>query len=453
MKKIVFFTLLVFCFGTVISQQQLNFSFAENPNTLMLNPGAETNFSKHYGIPFFSGLNVIIGSTNVVLDDLFNDGGSTFQTMFERTLTQLKPEDFININTTIDVLNAGYRLNERDYLSFGFYQELDAIIYFPEDIVDLAYYGNNRFLNRTFSLSQLNAKAQILGVFHVGISRKISKKLNLGARFKIYSSSLNVETTNNSGTYTTYENNTNLLRQNLNNVDVELRTSGLIDGDRVKENLSSLYTQTFLGGNYGLGLDFGMTYHFSPQFEFTASILDFGFVRYAKNTKVYKAEGDYSFDGVNFDFDAPRDYWQELQDDFEANVPSTETEEAYTSWRPAKINAAIKYSFGKIRRKTCFTATQKEYYYNAIGFQVHNTMRPLNPQLALTGFLETSLSEKFNTKITYTMNDYDSRSIGGGFSFQWRKLNVFGFVDNILGLRDLATANSAAFSLGIHLVY
>lgn len=185
MKKIVFFTLLVFCFGTVISQQQLNFSFAENPNTLMLNPGAETNFSKHYGIPFFSGLNVIIGSTNVVLDDLFNDGGSTFQTMFERTLTQLKPEDFININTTIDVLNAGYRLNERDYLSFGFYQELDAIIYFPEDIVDLAYYGNNRFLNRTFSLSQLNAKAQILGVFHVGISRKISKKLNLGARFKI----------------------------------------------------------------------------------------------------------------------------------------------------------------------------------------------------------------------------------------------------------------------------
>lgn len=243
------------------------------------------------------------------------------------------------------------------------------------------------------------------------------------------------------------------MRQNLNNVDVELRTSGLIDGDRVKENLSSLYTQTFLGGNYGLGLDFGMTYHFSPQFEFTASILDFGFVRYAKNTKVYKAEGDYSFDGVNFDFDAPRDYWQELQDDFEANVPSTETEEAYTSWRPAKINAAIKYSFGKIRRKTCFTATQKEYYYNAIGFQVHNTMRPLNPQLALTGFLETSLSEKFNTKITYTMNDYDSRSIGGGFSFQWRKLNVFGFVDNILGLRDLATANSAAFSLGIHLVY
>lgn len=453
MKKIVFFTLLVFCFGTVISQQQLNFSFAENPNTLMLNPGAETNFSKHYGIPFFSGLNVSIGSTNVVLDDLFNDGGSTFQTMFERTLTQLKPEDYININTTIDVLNAGYRLNERDYLSFGFYQELDAIIYFPEDIVYLAYYGNNRFLNRTFSLSQLNAKAQILGVFHVGISRKISKKLNLGARFKIYSSSLNVETTNNSGTYTTYENNANLLRQNLNNVDVELRTSGLIDGDRVKENLSSLYTQTFLGGNYGLGLDFGMTYHFSPQFEFTASILDFGFVRYAKNTKVYKAEGDYSFDGVNFDFDAPRDYWQELQDDFEANVPSTETEEAYTSWRPAKINAAIKYSFGKIRRKTCFTATQKKYYYNAIGFQVHNTMRPLNPQLALTGFLETSLSEKFNTKITYTMNDYDSRSIGGGFSFQWRKLNVFGFVDNILGLRDLATANSAAFSLGIHLVY
>jgi len=53
MKKIV---LLVFLISTISlkSQQKLAFSFAESPQTLLLNPGAETNFRSHYGIPMLS---------------------------------------------------------------------------------------------------------------------------------------------------------------------------------------------------------------------------------------------------------------------------------------------------------------------------------------------------------------------------------------------------------------
>ena len=71
-------------------------------------------------------------------------------------------------------------------------------------------------------------------------------------------------------------------------------------------------------------------------------------------------------DGINFLYDEENiNYWDQLGDDFKANVPTSEVADSYTSWRPTKLNAALKYSFGDIRSKICYTATRKNYYYNA----------------------------------------------------------------------------------------
>ena len=45
------------------------------------------------------------------------------------------------------------------------------------------------FFNRSFSVSQAIMKADLIGVLHAGISKKIDEKLTIGGRFKIYSSS------------------------------------------------------------------------------------------------------------------------------------------------------------------------------------------------------------------------------------------------------------------------
>ncbi|MFY0630038.1 MAG: hypothetical protein JXR05_06625 [Flavobacteriaceae bacterium] len=456
MKKVIL--IIVFVVSIVYGvkgQQQLAYSFGETPQTLMLNPGAETNFRYHYGIPVLSNFSLNVGLTGFELEELFSPGGD-FTAKFQQVLGQIDQSDYININARIDILNGGYRHDEKTYFSFGFYEEVDVITYMPKDLADLVYYGNENFLNREYSFSHLNVKADILGVLHAGVSRKVNSKLNIGARVKIYSSSFNVESSHNSGTFTTRNGTDNIIRQTLNDVDVEVRTSGLVDSnDQTLENATDLLSKTFLGGNLGLGFDFGMTYHFTPQVEFTASILDLGFIRHSKNTRKYSAKGDFNFDGVNFeDFDpsSTRDYWQELGDEFKARVPTTETQDPYTSWRPVKINAALKYSFGEIRRKECYTDTHKQYYYNAIGFQVHTIMRPLRPQFSFTSFLETSLSENFHGKITHTINDYSATILGSGFTFQWGNVNVFSLVDNILGSRDLGSASNISINFGINLV-
>jgi hypothetical protein len=454
MKKYILFFILAIT-SSINAQQQLSFSFGEIPQNLMLNPGAETNFKSHYGIPVFSNLSFKAGFTGFTLADLFLNDSRDFNLKFEEVLNKIDSDDYININTVVEVLSAGLRIDDKTYVSFGFYEELDLITYFPKDITELVYYGNEPFLNRPFSISELVMKADMLGVLHAGMSRKVDEKLTIGGRLKIYSSSLNIETNNNSGTITATTNNTNIIRQTLDNLDAEIRTSGITDsnGD-ANESFNDVFSNTLLGGNLGLGFDVGLTYHFSPQLEFTGSIIDVGFIKYSKNIRNYTAKGNYILDGINFEYnsDDPSDYWEQLEEDFNANVPTGETENTYTSWRPMKINAALKYSFGEKRSKFCYTKTHKQYYYNSIGFQIHTIMRPLKPQLSFTSFYEKSFSKKIHTKFTHTINDYSAAIFGVATSLRVGKLNIFGVLDNILAVTDVASANNISLNFGFNIV-
>ena len=454
MKKIV---LLIFLIATVSlkSQQKLAFSFAESPQTLLLNPGAETNFRSHYGIPMLSNFSFDLGITGFTLNDLFSNDSRAFKTRFEAVLNKINSTDYVSFNTQVEVLNVGFRLDKKTYLSFGFYEELDFISYMPKDFIELFYYGNQPFLNRSFSLSQVSMKGDFLGVLHAGISKKINEKLNVGARVKIYSSSINIESLNNSGTYTSSTSNENIIRQSLNNLNGQIRTSGIVDSDdEFIDSPGEYFSKTFLGSNMGLGLDFGLTYHFTSQLEFTASLLDIGFIRHSKNTKNFNIDGNYVLDGLNFEYDASSlsNYWQQVEQDFRDKVITEETQEGYTSWRPMKINAALKYSFGEKRGKSCYSKTHKQYYYNAIGFQIHNIMRPIKPQFSFTSFYEASLSKKIHTKFTHTINDYSSIIFGAATSLQLGKLSVFGGLDNLLGVADVSSGNSVAFNFGFNIV-
>jgi hypothetical protein len=447
MRKLLFHFFLLFVIA-IQAQQNIAFSFGETPQTLMLNPGSETNYKSHYGIPALSNFQFTIGNTGFQMGDLFSNDSRSFNEKFEKVLNQLEPDDYINLNTKIDVLSFGYRYNNKTYISVGFYEELDLMVYFPKDAIEGLYYGNDPFFNRSFSISQAIMKADLMGVLHAGISKKIDEKLTIGGRFKIYSSSLNVETNNNSGSITTTTNNINISRLTLQNLDAEVRTSGI---DNFDEDVLS---NTLLGGNLGIGFDVGLTYHFSPQIEFTGSILDLGFVKHSKNTRNFSAKGNYVLDGINFEYnsDDPIDYWKQLEQDIDARIPNEETEDAYTSWRPMKLNAALKYSFGERRNKFCYTKTHKQYYYNSIGFQMHTIMRPLKPQFSFTSFYEKSLSQKIHTKFTHTINDYSSTIFGAGASLQLGKLHVFGALDNVLGVRDLSTLNTISLNFGLNII-
>lgn len=442
---------------TMFSQnKQVLYDFADLPQALLLNPALENHNKFHVGVPLISGISTQFGLTGVVLTDLFGIDNQDINDKVSTVLQSLTTKDFIQMNTQIEILNVGYRLNEKTYLSGGFYQEIDAIGYYPKDLFILFSEGNDAYLNKSFSTSQINYKLDVLGVLHAGITRKIDEKLTVGGRFKIYSAALNIESTNNIGTFTTIQGTDNIYRHYLSNIDMEQRSAGLVDADNeVIDDPSAYLKNTFLSGSLGFGFDVGVTYHINKQLQFSASILDFGFINHSKNVKNYKEEGSFVFDGFEFQFDPDTntDYWRQINDRFREQVPTTSNEDSYISWRPAKMNMALKYSFGEKRSEVCYDNTYQDFYTDAIGAQLFTVFRPLNPQLALTAFYQKSFTKKLHGKVTYTIDEFTAYNVGLGLSTQFGKVNFYGMLDNLLAYRNLASANSVSLQLGVNIIF
>lgn len=456
MKKIITLLLVFFAVKSYTQNKQVLYDFAELPQTLLLNPGAETNYKFHVGVPMLSGFSLELGSTGAVISDVFTIDNIPIQDKVTQVLNKLSTRDHVMFNTQIEVLNAGFRFDDKTYFSFGFYEEIDAFSYFPKDPIKLLTEGNSAYLNKSFDFSQILYKVDVLGVLHFGASRKVNEKLTIGGRFKVYSSAVNMESSNNTGTFTTVLGGNNIYSHYLDNINLNIRTSGIVGEDNEYiDNPATYAGNTFLGSNTGVGLDIGFTYHSSKQLEFTGSIVDFGFINHKENIKTNTAVGNYVFEGVKstYDYTDLTNYWNELEEDFKKKVPSGYNTDRYTSWRPTKINASVKYSFGERRSLECYDDTFKDSYKNAFGVQLYSVFRPLTPQLALTGFFEKSFSEKIHGKVTYTIDDYSFYNIGAGLSVQLGKVNFYGMVDNIAQLVDIASANNFSFQLGINIIF
>lgn len=455
MKKIVFYILILSAVISSAQNKQILYDFAELPQTLLLNPASETNYKFHFGVPLLSGFSLNMGSSGIVLTDVFAIDNININDKISTMLHTLSSRDFMMFNNQIEVLNGGFRSNDKTYISFGFYEEIDAIGYYPKDLLTLLNEGNNAYLNKNFSVSQINYKLDVLGALHVGVSRKVNDQLTIGGRFKIYSSSLNIESSNNTGTFTTVLGTDNIYKHYLSNVNMNAKTSGLVKNDEYVDDPSAYLKNTFLSGNLGMGVDVGFTFHINPQLEVSASILDVGFISYSKNVKNTTAKGDFVFEGIEFQYDAdsPKNYWGQIDEDFREQLPTDENDQSYISWRPAKFNAALKYSFGERRSKVCYDNTYKDFYTDALGVQLYSVFRPLSPQLALTGFYQKSITNKIHTKFTYTIDDFSYANIGAGLSAQLGKLNLYGMIDNILEYRNLSSANSLSLQLGINVIF
>ncbi|NVK53680.1 MAG: hypothetical protein HWD85_12160 [Flavobacteriaceae bacterium] len=454
-KKILFILVVFvgcFSFG---QNKKILFGFAELPQTLMLNPGAETNFRFHVGVPLLSGLSLEVGATEGKISDLFLNDQVSFNTKFENFIAKLSPRDYMSFNTQIEVLNGGYRMNKKAYLSFGFYEEIDMIGYNPKDIVEFLYYGNQQNLSRPVQFSQINYRAEVLGVLHAGISYKLNKKTTIGSRFKLYSGGIQTSSNNNSGYFTTTVQGNNIYRHHFTNVNVNSYSSGLYNDDgQLDIDAGEIFNNTILSKNIGIGVDVGFTYHYSPQIEITGSILDVGFVRYSKKIGNTSISGSHQIDGIGLVFDGGNtDYWAQLDSELRTNLPTNTNKDSYVAWRPIKMYGGIKYGYGEARtEKECYEP-YKEYYKNSVGLQLFAATRPLATQTAATVFFERSFNEQLFTKLTYTVDAYSFSNVGLGISAKVGKFNVYGLVDNIFKMTKLEETSYISIQFGMNLIF
>lgn len=451
-KQILLGLLYLLCWQSFTQNKPVLYDFAEISQSQLLNPALDFNNKKHVGIPFLSGLHAEVGLKNFSLFDFFGANSTSFSQKIIDLTNRLLPRDFLTVNGQLDVINIGFRLKNKSYLSFGFYQETDLVLFFPRDPLSIFLEGNT--INRLYNLSDLNFKLDVLGVFHIGISKKINENVGLGFRLKLYNSLFQAQTRNNTGTFITTEGVNSLLLHRFSDINLNLETSGF-SIENSPENGSDNYSlENSLANNLGLGLDFGIVNQITPQLKLSASILDFGFVSNSKKVQSYALKGNFTFDGLETDFtsNGGTSPWEDTKRELRENLPFEENTESYISLRPIKINAALKYGFGKYKSKLCYDNTYKNEYANAIGAQFFSVFRPLGPQMALTGFYERMITRNFKTKITYTLDSYSFSNVGIGASTRIGKVNFYGTIGNLIQFIDISKSNHFIAQMGINYI-
>ena len=447
------FLILSWLLTTSAQNNQVLYDFDEVPQTLLLNPGSDYSHDIFIGVPLLSGVSSHGGLTNLTIHDIFADDGRNINDKINDVIGKLENDDSFALNEKIDFLHAGFKLNNGDVLSVGFYQELDFMLYYPKEIVQFVYEGSST-LDQEYSIDGLNFKADMVGVFHIGLSHQLDEKFTLGGRLKIYSGVANAQTKNNRGNFYTSLGSDNLYRHHLLNVDATLQTSGIIFNDYEDIDFNYYLSRVFSFKNPGIGFDLGFTYKPDEQWKITGSVLDIGFIKNKNEITSYYARGEFETEGIElqFDHDNPQDYWSEFLEDFERKLPIDTLHTKYNSYRPIKVNSSIKYSFGRPHYEDCYVSNDDDPYRNSVGVQLFLINRPIKSQFAVTLFYERRFGSFLRSKITYTLDSYSVKNIGFGLSAKAGVFNIYMVADNLLYLQNVAKANATSFQLGMNII-
>lgn len=452
--------ILVSCFLLLVGQavvcqnKQLLYNVQGLPQSLLLNPGAEVSFDLHVGLPFFSQSHISAGSSGVSVYDILKEGETSIDENIRTAILGMSNKDFFIINQQLALLSLGMRIDPDKYISAGIYQEADVLLYFPRDVAVLLFEGNVGPGDQNFELSEVAASAEILNVFHLGLSLDLNKNLSIGARGKIYSSMMNLRSVNNEGQFISGRHGR--AEPAIRDLDISIKTSGIsfLDGQSTTSGgiAKDMVTNGFLGGNLGLGADVGFTYYLSDKYKVTGSLQDIGFIRHSKDVRNYSYRGNLEMSGLQEPFlggtvgtSVPDPYR-----DFEDNFEEERWKETYYSTRPLKLNASMDYGFGEILEScNCYEESGRRKYYNHLGLQMFSMKRPNGFVHAATLSFDKKLSSNFFGKLTYTVDSFSLSNVGLLFSARFSYFNIYMAADNVLVYRNIAKARNAALQVGI----
>jgi Family of unknown function (DUF5723) len=462
--RVFIFILTAFGLTSSMAQnKQVLYGLEEVPQSLLLNPGGKVPQKRHFGIPFLSHLHLNGGSSGVTVYDIFGDTGENINRKIERKIFEMSDRDFFTATEQLELFNFGWRSKNGIYFSGGIYQEMDFILYFPRDLAILAWEGNANYLDYSFDLSQVNMRGDLLNVFHFGANKALTNSLTVGVRAKIYASLLNINSTNNKGTFTTRlgdVNSENIYEHTIADADMTFETAGIAS---LSDNFSTgkFISRAFFGGNLGVGVDIGATYDLNERWTTSASLIDLGAIFYTKDVETYHAYGDYTLNGIELLFpplsagEPAPPYYDDLETELEREIPIDTLHTSYVQARPLKANVGLLYRFGRVAKgsKECDClnqggAVERE---QSAGLQFYSIARPKGMQLAGTLFYYRRLFEFLSLKGTYTIDTFSFSNIGLGMVGDFGRFNLYLAMDNILNYGNLAKAKSVSLQLGFNI--
>jgi hypothetical protein len=480
-KRLIFIVFLWFSVLCSAQNNQILYGFDGLPQSLSLNPGADVLMEKHFGIPLLSNVYFQIGASN----NDFNYNNIYAGTEDEegnlgklRNIYNLglRKDDFFTGNAQMELLNIGFRLRNPDYyLSFGITTDSKFYAKYPRTTVDMFFYGDD--INRDGvpdlgvgrDLNELVFIGELVNVFYVGINKKVTENFTVGAKLKFLSGAMDVNFRNVEGVYSLGQNAFGDYLHRLNGINAVFNSYGTVDanyayiGDDPSQIVQDLF---FLGGNFGLGLDLGLSGRINESTLFSASLLDLDYLKYSADAQNFSVTQDFDIQDDPFlpPFEGEPSYWLDLYDTYyeSGELPLNKFNKSYQVLRSPKLytelkrrNELVNYrkSGNSVFRDVRSIYNYEKYeLYEEFGVQTFTEFHPENLQWGITGFYARSLNEYFSAKITYTVDNFSYYNLGLGISTHFNTFNFFMAADNLIGLFNYKESNYQSVQFGFIII-
>ena len=426
MNKYIFLIFFSLYYCTYSQSNPFWIGLDNTPTSLMINPSEYMENKWHANIPAIGDVSLNYGNTSLSIYDLFTtDDNVDIDTRITDLLKKTKKDGFIAINSN-------------NYISMGIYNELDIYSSVPIDLIKLAINGNYEQNNKTYSFADFYLKATITNVFHIGISRNIDNKYNIGIRAKLYMEGVSMYSSGNKGEFFVANTNNSPYEVYFNDIYINLKASGLDESSDLLKNI--LYS-----GNLGAGLDLGFTKR-DRRIKYGISLQDIGFVYTTKET----LETIYAADTVVRGVILPSKTGDNLDFSEILNMKPKENHNVkYLVWKPTKLNAY--YQKGHDEQdyypRDCYGS--KFYYKHTFGVHLYSRIYVSNIKSALTGYYIHQYDKHMKLKISYTIDSFSTYDVSAGTIIGYKIFQFHLAVKNLLSLKNIYSSNKLGAQFGI----
>lgn len=438
-KNLILITLVVLSAlgmkGQYANQQALYFGL---PQAKYLNPGVFPEYDGYFSLPALSGWGVTGSNSGFSWNDMFETGNL----QLERLVPLLNEKNFLNVGLGFDAFGLGFK-SGKNFFSFNLTPKVDVNFGYNKSVFDFLTNGNGNYIGESISLDGFGFDISAYTEAGIGYTREVTEDLSIGGRAKLLLGIANLN--GNFDGISLYTDPDDYSLTATSEFAINSYGAFLIN-DSISDVLGNPSVVNF--SNIGLGLDLGANYQLNDKINVFASLVDLGFMKWADNGEsLYNDGASFTFDGIPF---------QELLGSDESG---SEEESGFFN----DLGDSLSNTFELQRSKQDYTTRLKTRFFAGASYELNKYFdgqamlhgRVFNgriyPMYMLGGSFH--LKKWLTTKLTYSGANGTFDNIGAGLVLHLGAFQIYGMLDNAIGLTAVDYQKFLNGSFGINFTF
>jgi hypothetical protein len=343
-------------------------------------------------------------------------------------------DDFIkkirNINyfapdVNIQLFGLGFSAGKELYIFFDIIDRVEAKVSFPGDLVKLGLQGNEQFIGTKIDLTGLGIGAKYYREYGLGFSKKFTNKLRIGAKAKLLFGIASVSVKNKALSLKVNDDYSHSISADMSvnisgPVNVTLKPDNSIDEFAVND-IKDVPGFLLNASNMGLGIDIGAVYEVTNKLLVSASLIDFGYIKWKNDVTNLKVKSEFKFSGFNIEdiADGTKTFDElatEMVDSLKNSFKISEQHNAFNTFLPTAFNVGASYNLTKSV---------------SVGFLSHSLITSGQFRESVTLSANVNLGNALSTSFSYTAANHSYNNLGLGLAVRLGVLQFYTIADKI----------------------